>query len=70
MVYIQVINACFYTGDRIQILSQYVYIHNNTVVFSSEKSFKSVLHARCARRISASIYYSVIAVQKGVDIRL
>lgn len=38
--------------------------------FSSEKSFKLVLHARCARRISASIYYSVIAVQKGVDIRL
>lgn len=38
--------------------------------FSSEKSFKLVLHAQCAKRINASIYYSVIAVQKGVDLRL
>lgn len=39
--------------------------------FSSEKkSFKLVLHAQCAKITNASIYYSVIAVQKGVDLRL
>lgn len=58
MIYIQVINACFYTGDRIQILSQYFYIHNNTVFFF----WKKALNWSCMLGIPEELVQAYITV--------